>query len=132
MKWDKICNELRCKIWTLLQNAPNWFLGQGKLNCHDAMYHGLQKQSCHTSRNILWPFDFNIDCYEGYGSLINKTTRLLYLKISERSTVSYPSAEFTIATTDHCIIGKEMLSENGNPRISMICEIFGKELCTLH
>lgn len=40
--------------------------------------------------------------------------------------VSYPSTEFTITTTDRCVIGKEMLSKNGNPHISMICEIFGE------
>lgn len=38
----------------------------------------------------------------------------------------WTSTEFTVTTTDHCAIGKEMLSKNGSSHISMICEIFGE------
>lgn len=105
----------------LLQNATTWFLGQGKLNHHDTQDNGLQKQSYHKPGNILWPFDFSIDFYKQYGSFMNKSTEL-YLKQSQWFIVSYPAIEFNITTTDHCVTGKEMLSKNGNPCTSMICE----------
>lgn len=120
-RWNETRSATSSEIKLLvLQNATTWFLGQGKLNHHDTEHYGLQKQSYHKPGNILYLFDFSIDCYEWYRSFINKSTKLLYLKPSQWSINFLLFHWVQYYSTDHCFMEKEALSKNGNFSTSMI------------